>query len=149
MIQLLWKQNRFHDCSLSLITDCCLCFFSAGMFGLGQFVFLFFCAHWPISRVSVLVWNLSPAEGANVINTYKPSTFVYGTVCSSLQLIPTGSAPALFIRAITGSKATVDYFWDVSVSNNEISHHIKNMPYNASYHVPSTSSTHFFKMIYF
>lgn len=53
------------------------------------------------------------------------------------------SVPTLFIRAITGSTAAVDHFWDVNVPNgNEISHHIQKLPY-ASCDAPSTSGTHF------
>lgn len=103
------------------------------MFGLGAtFLPALLCSDQ--YQVSVLVWN-------SLLPT-KPSTFVYGTVHFSLKLIPT-SQHLLCSWAITGSTATVDYFWDVSIPNSkEISHHIKNMPY-ASCNVPSTSGTHF------
>lgn len=94
------------------------------------------------SRVSVLVWNhhqrrqLASCVYKAIDICARDSAFL--SVAHSHQ-----SAPTLLIWAITGSTATVDYFWGVSVPNsNEISHHIQKLPY-ASCDAPSTSGTHF------
>ena len=73
----------------------------------------------------------------------KPSDLSMGqfvSLCSSSP--PVSTHPALFTWAVTRSKATVDYFWGVSVPNSdEISQHI-NTPY-ASHNVPSSSGIQF------
>lgn len=140
MTRLLWKQNRSHDCSLSLITDCRLCFFSPDTFGLGPLISPLFSVHRPVSRVLFEIHHYL-RELISPIST-KPSTFACGAVCFSLQLISNQVSTCSVHRSHHWFKASVDDFWGVSVPNSNISHHIKNMSYNASCNVPSTSGTH-------
>lgn len=128
---------------LQLITDHWWLFmlFLCWMFGLGTtFLPALLCSDLYQGCLFLFEIHQQLRELASSLST-KPSTFVYRTAHFCL-LIPT-SQHLLCSWAITDSTATVGYFWDISIPNsNEISHHIKNMPY-ASFNVPSTSGTHF------
>lgn len=142
MTQLLRKQNRSQDCSLSRIAGGCLCFFAAGCVDSGQLFFLLFCAPIDIKGVCSCLKS-SSAEAAGVLSVYKAIDICAQDSAFLSAAHSHQSAPTLLIRAITGSTATVDYFWGASVPNsNEISHHIQQLPY-ASCDAPSTSGTHF------
>lgn len=91
----------------------------------------------------LFLFEIITAEAAGVLRVYKAIDICARDSAFLSAAHSHQSAPTLLIRAITGSTATADYFWGVSVPNsNEISHHIQKLPY-ASCDAPSTSGTPF------
>lgn len=144
MTQLLWKQNHSHYRRWSLMASAIYASFLLGCLDLGN---LSFCSSMLIAdlRQRCLFWfkiyqqlrELMLSISTKLSNL---SMGQFTSLCSSFP--PVSTDPALFIWAVTGARATVGYFWGISVPNSkEISHHIKNIAYSASYSVPRTSGT--------
>lgn len=94
MTQLLRKQNRSHDCSLSRIAGGCLCFFAAGCVDSGQLFFLLFCAPVDIKGVCSCLKS-SSAEAAGVLCLQSHRHLCMGqciSLCSSFPPVSTYSA---------------------------------------------------------